>query len=320
MTLATRMTLILIVTLMLPLADVALAQETTPAVETVTETETVVASEEATSPAAEEAAAATGEAVVTDPPPQMDRHELRTAFGRLLLNHPRYVATVLVLDPSLLENEQFLARYPQIPEFLDRFPQIREDPAFYLVEFAHRVNPNTSDPLDDVLEMFSIVAVFGLIAVALAWIIRTIIEQKRWNRLSRTQVEVHNKILDRFGSSEELLEYVRSPAGTKFLESAPIPLRAEQPQTKNAPLTRIMWSIQIGVVIIAGGLGMLLVSLPLDGEGAQALFALGAIAFCIGGGFIASALVSIIFSRRLGLWEHPAPAPSGPLDEPGHVR
>jgi hypothetical protein len=153
----------------------------------------------------------------------------------------------------------------------------------------------------EVLEGLTNFAVFSLIAFALSWLVRTIIEQKRWSRLSRTQSEVHNKILDRFSTSGELLDYIRTPAGTKFLESAPIPLHTES-APQNAPLSRVLWSVQIGVVVAAASLGMILVSGRLEKESAQELFALGMIGASIGVGFIASALVSVFLSRRLGLW------------------
>jgi hypothetical protein len=158
-----------------------------------------------------------------------------------------------------------------------------------------------------------------LIAFALAWVIRTINEQKRWNKLSRTQSEVHNKILDRFGTSAEVLDYIKTPAGTKFLESAPIQLHDERPmrQVSNPPFTRAMWSIQIGVVLAVAALGMLLVSGRFDKESAQGFFALGVIGFSIGAGFIASAIVSIFLSRRLGLWQAPGPEH---IDHPGIMR
>jgi hypothetical protein len=138
-----------------------------------------------------------------------------------------------------------------------------------------------------------------------AWLIRTIIEQRRWSRLSRTQAEVHNKVLERFGTSAELLEYMRTPAGSKFLESAPIPLHADR-APQNPPLARVLWSIHLGVIVIAVGIGLVLVSLRFSGDNAGGLFALGVIAFCIGGGFIASAVVSLVVARRLGVWQVPA--------------
>ncbi|HJX29810.1 MAG TPA: hypothetical protein VJ885_18055 [Thermoanaerobaculia bacterium] len=45
---------------------------------------------------------------------------------------------------------------------------------------------------------------------------------------------MHNKILDRFNTTEQLLEYIRTPAGSKFLESAPIPLHVERPASGRA--------------------------------------------------------------------------------------
>ena len=120
--------------------------------------------------------------------------------------------------------------------------------------------------------------------------------------MSKTQSEVHNKILDRFSTSAELLDYIRTPAGTKFLESAPIPLHAEA-APQNAPLTRVMWSVQIGIVVAGGSLGMLLVAGRFDKEAAQEMSALGMIGLSIGVGFVASAAVSIFLSRRLGLWQ-----------------
>jgi hypothetical protein len=243
--------------------------------------------------------------------PARDSGAIRNDFSSVLRQHPPELARILVLDPTLLSNDAFLAGYPKLTRFVAANPEVRRTPGFYLAQF--RSEPR-GGALDEVFEALIIFATFLLIALALAWLLRTIIEQKRWSRLSRTQSEVHNKILDRFGTSEELLAYVRTPAGTRFLESAPIPLHADRPQgaPQSAPLTRVLWSIQIGVVVAVGALGMLLVSIPFDGDGAQALFVLGAIGFCVGAGFIASAAVSLFLSRRLGLWEPPGSGGTAP--------
>ncbi len=110
-----------------------------------------------------------------------------------------------------------------------------------------------------------------------------------------------------------------SPAGSRFLESAPIPLRAEQGMS-SGPVVRAMWSIQIGVVVAAGALGLILVSGRFDRETAQGFFGLGVIALCIGGGFIASAVISILLSRRLGLWQGPGASRPDPHDDAGLTR
>ncbi|MBW3670245.1 MAG: hypothetical protein KY432_01085 [Acidobacteria bacterium] len=248
--------------------------------------------------------------------------EVRSQFTSLLVRHPRNVATVLAHDPLLLQNDSFLARYPEIAQFVATHPEIRDNPSYYLFEFRGRVGDKSI--LDDILDFAEVLAVLAVIACALGWLLRTIIEQKRWNRLSQTQSEVHNKILDRFGTSEELLEYIKTPAGTKFLESAPIPLHSDKPARSNplsSPLTRMVWSIQLGVVIAVASLGMLLVSFRFSERSGDELFAFGLIGFCVGAGFIASAAVSLIMSQRLGLWDpsRPTDQPSAPTD-PGTVR
>ncbi len=249
--------------------------------------------------------------------PSTGRHyEVREQFTRLLQQHPHELWMILKLDPALLTNEAFMSGYPEVQEYVARHPEILRNPRFYLAHFNSPAQERSV--LDDIFEMLAIAGGIGLIAVALAWLIRTLIEQRRWKQLSRTQSDVHNKILDRFNTTEQLLEYIRTPAGSKFLESAPIPLHVERPASGRTSTlaTRILWSVQIGVVTAIVGLGMLLLSAVFEKDSSQGLFALGAIALCVGVGFIASAAVSLKLSRRLGLWEAPPVA----LDEAGSVR
>ena len=240
--------------------------------------------------------------------PPVSSHEVRGQFGVMIRNYFPELGPILALDPTLLTNAEFMAHYPEVEKFVEAHPHMRRNPQFYVEDFVPA--PRRSNALDDFFQAIAVFVSFVFIAFVLAWLVRTFIEQKRWNRLSRTQSEVHNKILDRFSTSDELLAYVKSPAGTKFLESAPIPLR-EEPAAQRTPLTRILWSIQLGVVVVAAGLGLMLASGRFDAESAQGFFAMGVIALCVGFGFIASAGVSLFLSRRLGLW------PGTPSPEPG---
>jgi small-conductance mechanosensitive channel len=225
----------------------------------------------------------------------------REQLNTLLQNHAPQLGTILALDPTLLSNETFLAPYPDLAAFLAAHPEVRHSPDFYLADFRYEHRGQ----LDGIIEPIVALFVGILIVSVLTWLVRTLIEQRRWNRLSRTQSDVHNKILDRFGTTAELLEYIKSPAGSKFLESAPIPLRAE-PAEPNAPVSRVLWSVQIGVIVAAAAIGLLIASARFSDEASRALFALGVIALCIGGGFIGSGLVSVALSRRLGVWQAPA--------------
>jgi hypothetical protein len=262
--------------------------------------------------AAEDDAAAPETAADAEPAPEAGTHsghEVRSDLGAILRQHPPELATILALDPALLSNAEFLAGYPDLARFVAEHPEVRRS-RFYLADFPA---PHDRSDFGDVVEMMTIFSVFLVMTLGVAWLLRTIIEQKRWSRLTRTQSEVHNKILERFGTSEALLEYMRSPAGTKFLESAPIPLRAEAP-VQNAPIARSLWSIQIGVVVAAGAVGMLIASGRLDRDAAEGFFTLGVIGLCVGAGFVLSAVVALFLSRRLGLWEGPA-ARRDELDE-----
>ncbi len=135
------------------------------------------------------------------------------------------------------------------------------------------------------------------------WLIKTLIEHRRWTRLSKIQTDVHTKLLDRFSSNEDLLAYIQTPAGRKFLESAPIPL--ETPRSIGAPLGRILWSVQVGAVLGVGGIGLLIVAGRTVDEVREPLGALGVVAVALGIGFLISAAMAYVISQRLGLFAQP---------------
>lgn len=313
---------ILILMLILALAGELLAQDaptTAPADPAASATaETSPAAPPTTAEADTEAEAETP-TEKTEPPSENRHFQVRERFTRLLERHPRELWMILKLDPALLTNDAFMSGYPEVQEFLARNPEILKNPRYYLGRFDSPAQYRST--LDGIFELLAVAGGIGLTVFALGWLIRTLIEQRRWKQLSRTQSDVHNKILDRFNTTEQLLDYIRTPAGSKFLESAPIPLHVERPANGKTPTlaTRIVWSVQIGVVTAIVGLGMLLLSAVFEKEGSQGLFALGAIALCVGAGFIASAAVSLKLSRRLGLWEDGG-APPEALDGTGPVR
>lgn len=315
MTLTARTIFILM--LVLGPAGELIAQEAPPTAPADPEASTTPATSPAATPTTAEAAPETEDTETaaetpiedTENPSTNTHFQVREQLSRLLQQHPDELWMILKLDPSLLTNDAFMSGYPEVQEFVTRHPGILKHPRFYLSHFNSPAQDRSV--LDDIFEVLAVVGGIGLTVFALAWLIRTLIEQRRWKQLSRTQSDVHNKILDRFNTTEQLLEYIRTPAGTKFLESAPIPLHVERPANGRTSTlaTRILWSVQIGVVTAIVGLGMLLLSAVFEKDSSQGLFALGAIALCVGAGFIASAVVSFQLSRRLGLWEAP-PEPS----------
>jgi hypothetical protein len=148
----------------------------------------------------------------------------------------------------------------------------------------------------------------------LIWLIRTLIDYRRWNRLAKVQTDVHTKLLDRFTANEDLLAYIQSPAGSKFLQSSPITLDAGS-RSVGAPLGRILWSVQGGIVLMAAGIGLQVMGNRISGEAAQPLNALGVLGIALGLGFLLSAIISFMISHRLGLLEPAAPRAESPGPE-----
>jgi len=73
----------------------------------------------------------------------------------------------------------------------------------------------------------------------------------------------------------------------------------------SAPLSRIFWSLQSGIVVSALGTGLIVVSRGIaTAEVADVLYGVGIVVLMIGIGFVLSAAVSFLLSQRLGLVQH----------------
>jgi len=238
-----------------------------------------------------------------------DSREVRQNFRELLQRMPPEVSKILKLDPTLFANESYLAHYPALGAFVKAHPEITHSPDFYLEGVWIPADPTPETAAmrmwRDTMEAISIMAVMLTIIFSLTWLIKTVVEQRRWSRVQRIQSEVHNKLLDRFGSNEELLAYIQTPAGKRFLESAPIPLE-QGPRSVSAPISRILWTVQAGIVVVALGFGLRVVSWGPAKEVAEMTSGMGTLAIAVGLGFVVSAIASYALSRRLGLVQPPA--------------
>src|SRR4030095_7417496 len=153
---------------------------------------------------------------------------------------------------------------------------------------------------------------FAVVLGTLIWLIRTSLDHRRWNRLSKHQRDVHTKLMDRFSSNDELLAYVQTPSGRRFLESGPSPLQEIAPAVA-APVARILWSMQIGAVLLVTGIGLLFLSSRALFEAQEFFYIAGCMSTAVGAGFLVSAVAAYVLSRRLGLLDRPVPG-SGPAE------
>ena len=233
-----------------------------------------------------------------DIPLSQNAHNTRSELHNLLWQLPPSVRTVLQNDPSLMEQANYLAPYPALQAFLKQHPEIVRNPTFFLgrPEDFNRGN----EPLDAFVAILAGIGLFlGFLTVVtvIGSVARHVIDYRRWVRQTRMQTDVHTKILDRMQSNEDLLAYVQTPAGRNFLEFTP----ANQAPEPGAPLSRILWSVQAGVVLAALGIGFALARNTVPEEVVPAFTVLGIIVMSLGLGAVISAVVAYILTARLGL-------------------
>jgi hypothetical protein len=145
--------------------------------------------------------------------------------------------------------------------------------------------------------------IFVGVTLALLWILRTILDNRRWYKMVKVQTETHAKLLDRFGSSQDMLAYMSSEAGKKFLES-PI-FEGQRQQVSTLPFGRILWSTQIGIIGMFLGAGIMYLRgrVPANQDTDTGLLIFGTLILFLGVGFLVSGGVSYVLAKYFGLLE-----------------
>jgi hypothetical protein len=264
------------------------------------------------SPAVEkEPAATTG----FSPANEAELDSAREQLFKLLRMSPK-LTSAISLDPTLLSYQEYVNKNnPELAGFLQSHPEIVRNPEFYLFAnlpggkngdvpflFQHAVWPeigqgNSSDRGEDIIIFF----VFLIVLSAILWLLRMLLQNRRWNRIFKVQTEIHTKLLDKLGGSQELFAYLGTEAGKRFMELAPIATALESPQRPGllSPITRILAPLQLGIVSTLAGISLLFIKGYFKDSGA--LLFVGTMALALGIGFIISAGVSWLLAQRLGL-------------------
>jgi hypothetical protein len=143
--------------------------------------------------------------------------------------------------------------------------------------------------------MQEIAPVFALITtmIAAVLIVRMAIENGKAKRETEAQLQMHTRLIDRFGSPKELLDYLQSDAGKRFLAPASV--------QKAMPYKRILGAAQAGIVLTFVGVAVWLIRDSFGQEGVRAATFLGSVTFAFGLGFLCSAILAHILSRKWGL-------------------
>ena len=141
---------------------------------------------------------------------------------------------------------------------------------------------------------FVVVLMFWGLMVGIGWVAWIVAGTIRRTRAARLQAEVQGKLLDKFGSSRDLLDYLHTTQGQRFLEFV-VTERAN-------PYSRILASAQAGVIMTLVGAALLMLRrMATVQEAADVLLVFGTLVITLGIGFLASGALSFVLSRSWGL-------------------
>jgi hypothetical protein len=234
-------------------------------------------------------------------PAELDATRTRQALDKVLKTYPPSVRQILQLDPTLISNPSYLAPYPKLADFLRDHPSIARNPNFFIGVPKQATSRRAPSPVVVYQDLDAIAfSVFALGVIGgIAWLVHATIRHQKWLRLSKGHADAQAKILERFSSNEDLLNFIQTPAGRHFLESSSMP---EQPKAVSAPISQILWSVQIGLVLFSGGLGLNFINAGVVGDLTSGIISMvGTLVIALGAGFILSGFSSYILSKKFGL-------------------
>lgn len=260
-----------------------------------------------------------GQPAVTVQMSEKDTSELQDKLLQLLRLSPT-LAEVVARDPSLLANQQYVSHNnPELGQFLQQHPEIAQNPEFYLFNNLHPEHEQPAQTLErklwpgmsqqempenafmrDLINDGIPFLVFLCVLSALLWLTHVMLENRRWGKMFKLQTDVHGKLLERFGTSQEVLTYMGTDAGKKFLEATPIAAGIDRRTPVPSPVARVLTPLQIGIVMTLLGAGLLGMRHSVKGAD-EGLMVLGMVVLMPGIGFIISAAITWFLARHLGL-------------------
>ncbi len=129
--------------------------------------------------------------------------------------------------------------------------------------------------------------------VAIFWVVFSTIRRLK---VARIQAEVHSKLIEKVGSSQEFLTFLETDSGKKLVASIGI----EQPNRN--PYNRILASVQAGVILLLLGVAFLVLG-GVYANAEEGFVILGGLGVALGAGFLISAGLSYRLSKSFGLFD-----------------
>ncbi|MGA2570753.1 MAG: hypothetical protein ABSF23_09555 [Terracidiphilus sp.] len=237
-----------------------------------------------------------------------------------LLRLSPMLTTVVARDPSLLADQPYVARNnPELAQFLQSHPDVARNPEFYL--FSHldegggdrgqaleravwpelvQPAPYEPSPTAAVMDKIIPIIVLPLLFLAVVWIVRIFVESRRWNRTFKQQSEVHARLIDKLGTSQDLVAYMETEAGKRFLTGLPIGPGTDLVQRMPNAVARVLTPLQAGIVMTLLGIGLFFLR-HAGPDMETPMTVLGTLALMPGIGFILSAGATWVLAHRLGI-------------------
>jgi hypothetical protein len=139
---------------------------------------------------------------------------------------------------------------------------------------------------------------FGVaIIISVAWIVVNVVTALKQRANTRTRAEIYHRLIDKFGTAPEFIAFLESDAGMKFIE--------ENTVQTSVPLTKILASIQRGIILGLLGAGLLVLGNIFGGSLGGDLYIVltvsGTIGMMIGLGFLISAGISYKLCKVWGI-------------------
>jgi len=142
-------------------------------------------------------------------------------------------------------------------------------------------------------EVAIMLVLLGAFATA-GWVIYLAADATKRQRRLKAQTELHGRLLDKFGSAREVVEFLQTPSGAHFVDSFS--------SEREEPASGVLRSTHRGIILVIVAIGCLGLIVPYGWEN-NPLLVVGVILFCLGIGFLISAAVSHRLSRTLDLTE-----------------
>jgi len=137
--------------------------------------------------------------------------------------------------------------------------------------------------------MMELIPIFGILSSSTMVVLIVYFVSRSRARRAEVQAEVQSRLIDRFGTAPELIEFLQSPAGREFVsgvQSAPALLARE----------RVLSGFTRAIVLTALGTAFLFLTFFLDDDD----FAVpAAIVFSLGLGYLLATFVSYRLSQKM---------------------